>query len=181
MDQKIADIYKPTNDLLSDLKGQLDIMKKGKSVDDNCAFQTPCLSAMPAYSQQPQYGMPIHYFAGQTPPPSSVQAGPVKPVHVTGQTGQTGQMTDLTDALVVSLPIASTPCSAAPSRMNELTNSMSPLLLQESGSPHEPIFDNVYENSLGRAPVSSIQTMEQDDPIAHRLNFTAQASTSGKI
>jgi len=34
MDKKIADIYKPMNDL----KDQIDIMKKGKSVDDNCAF-----------------------------------------------------------------------------------------------------------------------------------------------
>jgi len=119
-------MYKPTNDLFSDLKGQVEIMKKGKSIDDNCVFQTPCLSAMPAYSQQPQYGMPIHYFAGQTPPPSSVHAGPVKPVHVTGQTGE---MTNLTNALVVSMSIASTPCSSAPSRMNELTNSVPPLLL----------------------------------------------------
>ena len=87
VDQKIADMYKPTKDLFSDLKGLVEIMKKGKSIDDNCAFQTPCLSAMPAYSQQPQYGMLIDYFAGHTPPPSSVHAGPVKPVHVTGQTG----------------------------------------------------------------------------------------------
>ena len=74
MNQKIADMYKPTNDLLGNLKGQVEIMKKGKSVDDNCAFQTPCLLAMPAYSQQPQYSMPIDYFAGQMPPPSSVHA-----------------------------------------------------------------------------------------------------------
>ena len=121
MNQKIADMYKPTNDLLGNLKGQVDIMKKGKYVDDNCAFQTPSLSATPAYSHQPQYGMPIDYFAGQTPPPPSVHAGPVKLVHVTGQTGQTGQLTDPTDAFVVSLPIASTPYSAAPSRINELT------------------------------------------------------------
>ena len=87
MDQKIADMYKLMNDLFGNLKGQVEIMKKGKSVDDNCAFQTPCLSAMPAYSQQPKYGMPIDYFAGQMPPPSSVHAGPVKPVHATGQTG----------------------------------------------------------------------------------------------
>ena len=64
--------------------------------------------------------------------------------------------------------------------MNELTNYVPPLLLQESGSPRELIFDNVYENSLGRAPVSSIQTMEQDDPIAHRLNSASQGSTSGR-
>ena len=94
--------------------------------------------------------------------------------------GQTGQMTDQTGALVVSLPIASTPCSAAPSRINELTNSMPPSLSQESGSPHEPIFDNVHENSLGRAPMNSVQMMEQEDPITHHLNSTAQASTSGR-
>ena len=125
---------------------------------------------MPAYSQQPQYGMPIDYFAGQMPPPSSVHAGPVKPVHATGQAGQ---MTVLTDALVVSLLIASTPCSAAPSRINELTNSVTPLFSQESGSPHEPIFDNVHGNSLGCAPMNSVQTMEQEDPITHHLNSTA--------
>ena len=91
-----------------------------------------------------------------------------------------GEMADLTDALVVSLPIASTPCSVASSRINELKYSVPPLLSQESGSPHESIFDNVHGNSLGRAPKSSIQTMEQDDPIAHRLNSASQASTSSR-
>ena len=124
--------------------------------------------------------MSIDYFAGQTPPPPSVHAGPVKLVHVTGQTGQTGQLTDPTDALVVSLPIASTPCSADSSRINELENSVPPLFLQESGSPHKPIFDNAHGNSLGRALMNSVQTMEQDDPIVHRLNSTSQASTSGR-
>ena len=81
---------------------------------------------------------------------------------------------------MVSLPIASNPCLAAPSRINELTNSVLPSLSQESGSPHEPIFDNVHGNSLGRAPMNSVQTMEQEDPITHHLNSTAQASTSGR-
>jgi len=148
VDQKIADIYKPTNDLLSDLKGQLDIMKKGKSVDDNCVFQTPCLSTVLASSKQPQYSMPMDYFVGQTPPPSSFHTGPVKPVHVTGQTGQTSQMTDSTDALVVSLPIVSIPCLAA-SRINELTNSVPPLPSHESGFLHEPISNNVHKKSFG--------------------------------
>ena len=53
MDQKNADMYKTTNDLSGNLKGQVEIMKNGKSIDDSCVFQTPCLSAMPAYSQQP--------------------------------------------------------------------------------------------------------------------------------
>jgi len=61
-----------------------------------------------------------------------------------------------------------------------MTNCVHPSPSQETGSPHEPIFVNVYENSLGRAPVSSIQTMEQDDPIAHRLDSASQTSTSGR-
>ena len=68
MDQKIADIYKPVNDLLSSLNGQLEIVKKGKSVDDNCAFQTTSLSATLASAQEPLYGIPTNYFAGQTSP-----------------------------------------------------------------------------------------------------------------
>ena len=81
---------------------------------------------------------------------------------------------------MVSLPIASTPCSAAPSRINELTNFVPPLLSKESGSPCEPISDNVHECPLWRAPMSSVQTMVQDDPIAHHLNSAAQASTSSR-
>ena len=55
MDKKIADIYKPMNDL----KDQLDIMKKGKYVDDNCAFQTVSSSATPASVPEPLYGRQI--------------------------------------------------------------------------------------------------------------------------
>ena len=40
--------------------------------------------------------------------------------------------------------------------------------------------DNVHENPLWCAPMSSVQTMVQDDLIAHRLNSAAQASTSGR-
>ena len=86
MDQKIADIYKPMNDL----KGQLDIMKKGKSIDDNYSLQTASSLAKPASAQEPLYGMPTNYFVGQTPPLPSVQptaTGPVRPVLATGQTG----------------------------------------------------------------------------------------------
>ena len=57
---------------------------------------------------------------------------------------------------------------------------MPSLFLQESGSPHKPIFDNAHGNSLGRAPMDSVLTMEQDDPIAYRLNSTSQASMSGR-
>ena len=85
VEQKVADMYKPTNDLLSNLKGQIDILKRGKSIDGNCSFQTveSSLSALPKSIQQPPYGMPMNYFAGQTPPlqaslPST--AGPVRPV-----------------------------------------------------------------------------------------------------
>ena len=40
VEQKVADMYKATNDLLSNLKGQIDILKRGKSIDGNCFFQT---------------------------------------------------------------------------------------------------------------------------------------------
>jgi hypothetical protein len=123
VEQKIADMCKPTNDLLSNLKGQLDILKKGKSIDGNCSFQTTesSLSATPKSVQQPLYGMPMNYFAGQIPPPRVSQpstAGPDRPAQQIGQTG----------SLVVSPPIISIPCSTVPSRMNELIDSVPPLL-----------------------------------------------------
>ena len=74
----------------------------------------------------------------------------------------------------------STPCSATLSQTNEMTNCVQPSLSQESGSPHEPIFVNVHENSAGHAPISLIQTMVQDNPIEHRLTSVAQASTSDR-
>ena len=85
VEQKVADMYKPTNDLLSNLKGQIDILKRGKSIDGNCSFQTveSSLSALPKSIQQPPYGMPMNYFAGQTPPLQASQpstAGLVRPV-----------------------------------------------------------------------------------------------------
>ena len=78
MDKKIADIYKPMNDL----KDQIDIMKKGKSVDDNCAFQTANSSAMLASVQEPLYGMPTSYFAGQTSPLQLVQPNAARPIRL---------------------------------------------------------------------------------------------------
>jgi len=39
MDQKIADSYKSTNDLLVKLTNKLQTIKKCKSVDDNCSSQ----------------------------------------------------------------------------------------------------------------------------------------------
>ena len=101
-------------------------------------------------------------------------AGPVGSVQQTGQT----------DASVVSpvtsTPNTSTPFSATLSRINEMTNCVQPSPSQESGPPHEPIFVNVHGNSAGHAPISSVQTMVQDDPIEHRLTSATQASTSGR-
>ena len=61
-----------------------------------------------------------------------------------------------------------------------MTNCVQPSPSQESGSPHEPIFVNVHKNSAGHAPISSVQTMVQDNPIEHRFTSIAQASTSGR-
>ena len=100
-------------------------------------------------------------------------AGPVGPVQQTGQAGAS------VVSPVTSTPNTSTPCSATPSRTNELTNCVQPFPSQESGSPQELIFDNVHVD-LGHAPISLVQTMVQDDSITHRLNYTAQVSTSGR-
>ena len=156
MDQKIADIYKPANDLLGSLKGQLDIMKKGKSVDDNCAFQIVSSSATPASVQEASYAMPMNYYKGQTLPPQASQLNMARLVRPVQQTGQTGASAV---SPVTSTPNMSTLCSAILSRTNEMTNCVQTSPSQESGSPHEPIFINVHENYAGHAPISSVQAM----------------------
>ena len=85
-------------------------------------------------------------------------------------------------------PFASIPCSAGPSRTNELANfdssyttvacSVPPIFLRGSGVHHEPIPNDVYNDLLRRTPISSVQTMAQTDPITHRLASNAQAATS---
>jgi hypothetical protein len=68
----------------------------GKQVegDDNVAFgskivapQTPSINSSAAQTINPQYGMPLNYFAGQTVPPLFGQNRPVRPMGPTGQTG----------------------------------------------------------------------------------------------
>jgi hypothetical protein len=65
--------------------------------DDNVASgfktvapQTPSINASAAHTV-PQFGMPLNYFAGQTPPPPYGQNRPVRLLGLTGQTG-TGVM-----------------------------------------------------------------------------------------
>jgi hypothetical protein len=91
--------------------------------------------------------------------------------------------------LTTQAPLASFPSSAGPSRTNELVNfeppyttiaySVSPIPPQESGIPRGPIPDDVFNDLLMRAPVSSVQMTAQADHIAHRLTPNAQTSTSG--
>src|SRR6185503_20134357 len=130
VDKKIADIYKPMNDL----KDQLDIMKKGKYVDDNCAFQTVSSSATLASVPEPLYGMPTNYFVGQTSPLQLVQPNMAGPVRLVQQTGQTGAMVVNP---VTFTPNMSTPCSTILSQINEMTNCVQPSPSKESGPPHE--------------------------------------------
>jgi hypothetical protein len=68
----------------------------GKRVegDDNVASgsktvapQTPTIKSSVAQTINPQYGMPLNYFAGQTPPPPFGQNRSVRPMGPTGQTG----------------------------------------------------------------------------------------------
>ena len=84
-------------------------------------------------------------------------AGPVGPVQQTGQTGASAV------SPVTSTLNTSTPCSATLSRTNEMTNCVQPSSSQESDFLHEPISNNVH-GDLGHAPISSVQTMVQDDP-----------------
>ena len=84
---------------------------------------------------------------------------------------------------------ASILCSAGPSRTNELANldssyttiacSVPPIFPRGSSVQHGSIPDNVHNDMLKRAPVSSIQTMTQIDPFTHCLASNPQASTSG--
>jgi len=109
-------------------------------------------------------------------------AEPVRPVQPTGQTGVT-VASPATPTLFASIP-----CSVGPSRTNELANfdssyttvacSVPPIFSRGSGVHHGPIPDDVHNDLLRRAPVSSVQTMTQTDHITHRLASNAQASTS---
>ena len=109
-------------------------------------------------------------------------AEPVRPVLPTGQTGVT-VASPATPTLFASIH-----CSAAPSRTNELANfdssyttvacSVPSIFPRGSGVHHGPIPDDVHNNLLRRAPVSSVRTMSQIDPITHLLTSNAQASTS---
>ena len=55
---------------------------------------------------------------------------------------------------------------------------MPPILPRGSGVHHGSIPDDVHNNSLRRASVSSVQTIAQTDPVTHRLASNAQAATS---
>ena len=78
---------------------ELDTLKKVKSIDGSYSSGTiPSSSVTPSVPQEPLYGMPTGYFAGQTPPPQHDQ--------------QTGAMvvSPATPTLIASIP-----CSTAPS------------------------------------------------------------------
>jgi len=53
-----------------------------------------------------------------------------------------------------------------------------PIFPRGSGVHRRPISDDVHNDSLRRALISSVQTMAQTDPITHRLASNAQVSTS---
>ena len=55
---------------------------------------------------------------------------------------------------------------------------MPPILPQGSGVHHGSIPDDVHNNSLRRASVSSVQMIAQTDPVTHHLASNARASTS---
>jgi hypothetical protein len=109
-------------------------------------------------------------------------AEPVRSVQLTSQTGLA------VASLATPSPFASIPCSAGPSRTNEFENcdssyttvacSVPHIFLRGSGIHHGPIPNDVHNDLSRRAPISSVQTMTQTDPITHRLASNAQAATS---
>jgi hypothetical protein len=185
IEDKIAESNKQTTDLLLNLNNQMQVLSKGEGVDHSYSTKTlnPSSSGTPASASQPLYGMPPNYFAGQTPPPPPVQPSTAEPVRPVQQTNV------MVANPATPAPLASVPRSASLSRTNELMNfeppyttvaySVPPIPLQGWGVPRGPVPDDVCNDLLKRAPVSSIETMAQTDPIAHRLTSNAQTSTSG--
>jgi len=91
---KINESRKFTQDLIISLTNQVQVLSKGKGVDHSNSNGTlnPSSSATPVSTPQPLHGMPPNYFAGQTPPPPSLQlstAEPVRPIQQTSNTNTT--------------------------------------------------------------------------------------------
>jgi len=82
MDKKISAAQLAAGNMLASMSDEIDALKKSKSVVDNAYsldVLNPSSSVTPMSSSEQIYGMPPGYFAGQTPPPSSVQTEPVRP------------------------------------------------------------------------------------------------------
>ena len=87
MDKKISVAQLAAGDMLALMSDEIDAFKKNKNILDN-SYTLDVLnhnsSDTPALISDTFLGMPPGYFVGQTPPPSLVQTGLVRPV--TGQT-----------------------------------------------------------------------------------------------
>ena len=104
----------------------LTMQNKGKKYVNEYSNFTPNPSLSAAPSENYQYGMPPNYFAGLTPPPSTVRPSRAKLVRSVAPTGQTGApaggpvrpvtQTGQTDAMVLgsaSQPQVTPPPSSA--------------------------------------------------------------------
>ena len=113
-------------------------IEKGKSIDTSYSTKDIAQNSIaPAFNDNVQYGMPPNYFAGQSPPPGTVQLTSVEPVRPVASTGQTaasaaGAVSPVpqTGAMVLALtstpPLAPIPSSAAPGRTDELDGFVPP-------------------------------------------------------
>ena len=101
LEKKIDDSHLSTQNVLLDLTERMDRFEKGKSA--NIAYSTNDLtfsSATPPSTTDVEYGMPPNCFAGQTPPPGTVQpprAEPARPVASTGTVRPAPQRLDRSD------------------------------------------------------------------------------------
>jgi hypothetical protein len=88
--KKINDAQLSTQNTLIDISERMDRLEKGKVV--NTAYSTKDLtpsSAAPTSTVNVEFGMPPNYFAGQSPPPSTVRPTATEPARPVASTGQT--------------------------------------------------------------------------------------------
>ena len=72
--------FEQSQKLKQDLLMDLNLQNRGKRVVNDYSNQTPNASPLAMQTENIQYGMPLNYFAGQSPPPGTVRPTLAEPV-----------------------------------------------------------------------------------------------------
>jgi hypothetical protein len=172
VDSKIYAAQVATGETFAGLKDEIAALKKGKSVEGGTYFLETNSAGTSATPEQ-FYGMSPNLFTEQIPPPSSIHAPSVQPIHstvLTSARGQTGYMTGQTSLVGQNssspTPHASIPSSAAPSRTGEMVFHTRPTATSQQGSgPH-------------RGPIPN-SSMAYTGPSTQRVASSLHALASG--